>query len=108
MRLEVRSFFLFLRSNGEIRNLFKFIAATSVEEEEYLINVVDSPGHVDFSSEVTTAARLCDGAIVLIDVVEGICTQVCHIPRSAAHRYTFLHKYFVVKCRLIQCCVKPG
>ena len=31
------------------------------ESEEYLINLVDSPGHIDFSSDVSTATRLCDG-----------------------------------------------
>ncbi|GFY45983.1 elongation factor-like GTPase 1 [Trichonephila inaurata madagascariensis] len=45
------------------------------EKEHYLINVIDSPGHVDFAGEVSTAVRLCDGAIILVDVVEGICPQ---------------------------------
>ncbi|GMF19682.1 unnamed protein product [Phytophthora lilii] len=52
-------------------------------EAPFLINLVDSPGHVDFSFDVSTAVRLCDGALVLIDAVEGVCAQTHAVIRQA-------------------------
>ncbi len=59
------------------------LVCQDVREKSFIMNVFDTPGHVNFSDEVTAAMRLADGVCVFIDAAEGVMLNTERVIKQA-------------------------
>ncbi|RUS27799.1 hypothetical protein BC938DRAFT_482716 [Jimgerdemannia flammicorona] len=66
-----------------IKSMPMTLVMQDTNDRSYLLNVLDAPGHVNFVDEVTAAVRLVDGAVLIVDAIEGVMANTEQIIRHA-------------------------
>ena len=92
----------YLEEEQRRRITMKSSVISLLHRGRYLVNLVDSPGHVDFSGEVSGAVRVTDGALLLVDVVEGVCIQTRLVVQQAWRERLRLCLVFTKMDKLVQ------